>query len=200
MTLLQYTALDRSFSFIGYRSDPVLAAAGAHLFQMGSVPGDSLRYLIEQVQNAAIDVGMGGEMVMQILLIAAFDANVRDTGKSLSSITCQDFLQGLLKGEILKDLGGFAGARLFFNHFLRLDSTLEWMDVMNGFLCGAVVMGMSNQKAVDFIVPLAIPDNQLSCLMVQVKSHQESLLCLDGSSKSSTKGHLGKLHELDKEL
>jgi len=89
---------------------------------------------------------------MHIFLIASSDATIRNTNKSLNSITCQEFLQGQLKGGILKDLGGFAGARLFFDHFLRLDSTLEWMDVMNDFLRGAIVMGISNQKIIDFIV------------------------------------------------
>lgn len=203
MGLLYFLTHDRKQAFIGFPSDPSMAAGAFNTLKdgiNGHKPLTCIEILLEQVARQNVDVGESGEVAIQILLQSSMDFIIaerlyneksktdgadsrRHSMDSLCSTTVGQLFQTLfceeyyarLKVTFEGDDSKIWNGRLFFNHAVVLEKKASLDDVMLCFVRGAVVAGCHTQPGWDVLIPVVLPDGTITSIQFQSKNHADKL-------------------------
>lgn len=183
MAHLNYLSQDRSRAFIGYPADPVLAAGGALMIKNADPTNHPVNVLSNMIEHTIVEVGEVAEAVMRMNLLSAFDAATfqRTPIKWLHTVLFSDWMKSLFTPLVFEKLEAsfkkypIWNGRVFVNHFIKTNSRLEPEHISYALLHGCGLSGYSVQTGFDMLVPVVLPDGQLSAAFFQSKSFTELL-------------------------
>lgn len=180
-------------------SEPLLSEASFLLMQMKGFSAPNA--LKEVLSGFAVAKGDRGEFLVLLQAILARDSVVREMNPSLESfwsaslnysdrkewdrmIPLDKFLHQLLRipkgSELAKEVAKFKGARLHFNHFVKLHES----DVINAqcltalFTRGAGELCSTGQKSIDIIIPVLLPPDPSNPGLFVVDSRRIVLIAI----------------------
>lgn len=175
MGQLDLISSDRHSAFVSYPSDITLAQ-GASVIIMKH-PVLALKALLNFTANSQISVGDGGEAMVELILLAAMD-NLHHT---FQSVLVKDFLVSLL-GDVTGNplLNCFTGkpiltGKIFFNHFIKLESSATEENLLYCFSRGAAISGYPMQPGWDMCIPVCLESGNFTAIFIQVKNYKEYL-------------------------
>jgi len=142
------TVEDRTWSFTGYPSEPLVSCAAAHLLHQDGSLSIALETLKQKMDEGLFEVGRSGELTSRLVLLLAKDSYVRrsDPKYSYTRITnidkwgyelidCQkvsiiDFLEHLFGKSFWVLAGGtakalFCHAHVNFSHWVCMDELIS---------------------------------------------------------------------------
>lgn len=172
-------------------SEPVLA----HTSQLRMIDPVNRLHILQQFVTScfegSIDAGDIGEMVASLVLMFAYDETLFKPGmrsRRPTPLALSDFMASLLGEEQRDSMAERAstdsdmkklwdGGLVFFNHFVRAKRDPQG-DLVEGVLerayeRGAAVFLRDNFPGIDLIIPIMVPDGDMTFLAVQVKNRKD---------------------------
>jgi hypothetical protein len=192
MAVCQFVYPNSERIIVNYPSEPVLAEASALITRslpLGFGFDKLLDFLIEEINNGAVEGGFRGELVAKIILLLARDLCVYSCQASSSAQVVSlirkslvsDFLDTLcgsenLKASLLPYVNDdfktrFLGGLVYFTHFVYVVYTPTRDELRQFFARGAAVFCRRFQVGIDLIIPVLLPGNSMSYILVTVKNY-----------------------------
>ena len=186
---------DGSQLYFRYVSEPILAEAAATLMQ----PVDSpfhLEDLVKKLHEATSATppaikytGAVGELVAELILLAAQDLAVKDSSDKLDlvespskPITVKQFLEALVGKDNFKEkirLNQLVSDGLVsFTHFRKLitkEKRIKRSTMLTDFI-GRCAAGRfpQNFPFADLFIPVVLKDGRVTCILIQVKNQKDT--------------------------
>ena len=172
-----------------YVSEPILAEAACHFMSDDKILGEILDCFSVMISKSElISTGLMGELVTEILLLKAHNLAALEN-KSIKNflfsrpITVAQFMQSLIGESNFEDKFKHnlkprtLNAILAFNHFIEKLDVLKQNDLLKDFIgrCAAGRFKFGFPKY-DFFVPIIFEDNEIGCILIQVKNKRDITL------------------------
>ncbi|OJJ43558.1 hypothetical protein ASPZODRAFT_161487 [Penicilliopsis zonata CBS 506.65] len=166
-------------------SEPVLAHTAAEKMRDPAIRFYVVKNLARACFEGSINMGDIGEMVAALILLFAFDAT--DPENHPCPVRFQRFLCSLLGSEICQDIGMRAASdqdmftlwqdgQVFFNHFIRAETSPTLPMLHAAYRRGAALFLPERFPGADVLVPIKLPDDEVTFLVIQVKNRKHDRL------------------------
>ncbi len=131
------------------------------------IDGASQHFLLEKVTDFAEDIAS----LKNTQFFFTSPMPVRDF---LERLLPADRLDEVLAGQVsAKNQMKFMSGLIFFTHFVYVTDTPTVDDLLEYFKIGAAIICKDNQHGFDNIIPVLLPDNEISFILGQSKLHSE---------------------------
>ncbi|KZZ88587.1 hypothetical protein AAP_04910 [Ascosphaera apis ARSEF 7405] len=193
MRYIFYINPSRSLLWTHYASEPILAFQAARAMRTPARRLQALQRLVLAHSRGSVDLGDVGEMIAAIILLWTMDSFMEKSDFP-SSVAVHRFLEALLGTEVAKKMhisiqpnsslvNIWENGKIYFNHVCRslyhdsrsFPSTL----LRQAYRRGAAVFFPRNFAGADIGIPVALPGNKFTAILIQVKNR------VDGGTQQS---------------
>jgi hypothetical protein len=175
--VVDFISKDRDILLMSYTSEPVVAEAAAMLMDpSGNILPAMLHRLEDYLRGNFIDSGVRSEYIARLVCVLAADQVAKQNEDLLNGFTfnktipCKEYLQELVgddldniirsQNQFTGDIYRFLQGKVFFTHFINCSYTPTLGDLVDFFKRGAAILCKNNQKGIDMIIPVLLPQTK----------------------------------------
>ncbi|EEP79269.1 predicted protein [Uncinocarpus reesii 1704] len=171
----------REFMRTMHPSEPILAYTAATMMADPATRLSVVNAFLEACLQGSIHVGDIGEVVASLVLLFSMDS--LQLMSFPCSVTTQEFFRSFLGSEISQQIGERAAdvesmrvvwekGNVFFNHFFRSLEIPSQRTIKAAYRRGAALFLPERFPGADILIPIMLPDGEMSFVLIQVKNRQ----------------------------
>ncbi|KAK2792157.1 hypothetical protein FQN52_003925 [Onygenales sp. PD_12] len=176
-----YIPKSREFMRTMHPSEPILAYTAAAMMIDPATRLSVVNAFSEACFQGSIHVGDIGEVVASLVLLFSMDS-MQPTSFPCS-VTTQEFFRSFLGSEISQQIGErvadvesmrvvWEKGNVFFNHFFRSLEIPSQRTIKAAYRRGAALFLPERFPGADILIPIMLPDGEMSFVLIQVKNRQ----------------------------
>lgn len=179
---------ERTFMRTTHPSEPILAFCSALATrQNGKARLEMVKAFHRNIVNGFIHVGDVGEAIAALTLLFAYDRKMNTAYPE--PIRVREFFTPLFPShdEFKRELEDCTGTSrhmktlwdeglVFFNHFVRLNEAPTMVTLHQAYRRGVALLPPFGWKGADMVIPIGLPEDKMSYVVVQVKNRKNDIL------------------------